>query len=360
MDIESRLSISFYKPIATISEAHKIYVVQHMETNKIYIKKILDIYNLSVYEYLRNNPIPHTPRIYEVYEEANQLYIIEEYISGDTMEQLLENNMPFSNEKLRDIAIQLCTIVKELHDCVPSIIHRDIKPSNIILSPSGELFLLDFNAAKYHSDYKDEDTTLLGTKGYAAPEQYGFGVSTTQTDIYAIGMLLKELTSCPAYLESRQKNEFSSIITKCTKLNANERYKDVNAILRILCKSESTSMEPTDKLPSWMSYLPPGFQKLSPINMLLSGAGYAFLFWLCLTLEVEDTTPSALLFERIFCLLMILSIIFCTANYRNVQSQFPPCRTKKLPLRILAVLLFDVLIFFAFMTIMVLIVSIIS
>ena len=360
MDYESRLSISFYKQIATISETHKIYAVQHIQTNKIYIKKVLDVYNKAVYEYLQANPISHTPRIYEVYEENNRLTIIEEYISGDTIEQLLENQTPFSNEKIREIAIQLCSIVKNLHNCSPAIIHRDIKPSNIILSPSGELFLLDFNAAKYQSDGKNEDTSLLGTKGYAAPEQYGFGVSTTQTDIYAIGMLLKELTTCEAYLQSKQKNEFSSIISKCTRLNANERYKNISSILRILSKNDSNVVEQARDLPRWMSYLPPGFQKLSPINMIFAGIGYLFLFWLCLTLETKNATPGVLIIERSSCLLMFLSIIFCSANYRNVQSYFPLCRTNNIFLRILAVILLDVLIFFAFMFIMVLAVSVIS
>lgn len=360
MDVESRLFMSFYKPIAAISEPHKIYVVQHIETNKIYVKKILDIYNKAVYEYLRIHTISNTPKIYEVYEENGKLTVIEEYISGDTLEQLIEKRTPFTNDKIRDIAVRLCLIVKELHSCVPSIIHRDIKPSNIIISPSGELFLLDFNAAKYHSYSKNEDTALLGTKGYAAPEQYGFGVSTPQTDIYAIGMLLKELTSCESYFEKKQKNEFSSIISKCTKLNSTDRYKNVSSILRILCKNEPAALENAKILPAWASYLPPGFQKLSPIYMFFSGAGYAFVFWLSFSLQAENSTPNASIVYRIFFLLTFLSIIFCSANYRNIQSYFPPCRTKNVILKIFAVILLDVLVFFAFIFIMIIVASVIK
>lgn len=360
MDIESRLSISYYKNIATVSEPHKIYIVQHMSTGKIYVKKVLDIYNKAVYEYLINHPIAHTPKIYEVYEESNTLTIIEEYISGDTLEEILDRNTLLSNDKIREIAIKLCTIVKNLHDCNPAIIHRDIKPSNIIIVPSGELYLLDFNASKYNTGSdRTEDTTLLGTKGYAAPEQYGFGVSTTQTDIYAIGMTLKEMTSSKAYLESKQKNEFATIINKSTRLNSDERYKDVASLLRILSRNEPEEITVKKAVPRWRSYLPPGFRTLSPINMVLAIAGYGLIISICLSLQVKDSTPAQLCFERIFSLLALFMVIFFSANYRNVQSCIPICRTQNIFLRILSIALMDVLIFLALLFIMTFIASII-
>lgn len=87
----------------------------------------------------------------------------------------------------------LCEILEKLHSVTPPIVHRDTKPSNIIITNYEHVVLLDFNAAKYFADTDTADTILLGTKGYAAPEQYGFGSSTPQTDIYALGILLKEL-----------------------------------------------------------------------------------------------------------------------------------------------------------------------
>lgn len=360
MDISSRLSISFYKTIAVVSEEHKIYIVQQIQTRKIYVKKILTVYNKKIYEFLQNNPVPHTPKIYEIFEENSELVIIEEYISGDTLEQLLENNVKFHSEKIRDIIIRLCVILSELHHCHPPIIHRDIKPSNIILTPSGEVYLLDFNAAKYHSDTKSEDTTLLGTKGYAAPEQYGFGVSTVQTDIYAVGMLINTLVTGSFSQEINCNNEFSPIIAKCTRLQASDRYKDVDAIIHLLKKNDSETNKSQSDLPSWVTYLPPGFQRLSPLNMLFALVGYSFVFWLCLTLEVQGSTPAGLIIERVFCLTMFLSIIFCSFNYRNVQSLFPPCRTKNKLLKVLSIILLDFLVFFSFMFIMILIETIIT
>ena len=89
---------------------------------------------------------------------------------------------------------------------IAPIIHRDIKPSNIMITEQNHVVLLDFNAAKLYTNASTNDTVLLGTKGYAAPEQYGFGSSSPQTDIYAIGVLIKEaadhMTNVPERLFS--------------------------------------------------------------------------------------------------------------------------------------------------------------
>lgn len=80
-----------------------------------------------------------------------------------------------------------------MHSYYLPIIHRDIKPSNVIVTNDGIVKLLDMNAAKYYKGNAEEDTHLIGTVGYAAPEQYGFGESSVQTDIYALGVLLNYL-----------------------------------------------------------------------------------------------------------------------------------------------------------------------
>ena len=77
MDLDQRLAISYYKPIAAINEPHHVYLVQHQETKKIAIKKVLDVYNLAVYAELYRNPVAGTPRIINYYEEAGQLTVIE-------------------------------------------------------------------------------------------------------------------------------------------------------------------------------------------------------------------------------------------------------------------------------------------
>ena len=127
--------------------------------------------------YLKDNPIKNTPRIYEVIEDSNQLIVLEEYISGTTLQQILDEQKVLKEEQVENIIRQLCSILLELHKAHPPIIHRDIKPSNIIISPDGVVKLIDMNAAKWNRNHSGRDTALIGTVGYAAPEQYGFASS---------------------------------------------------------------------------------------------------------------------------------------------------------------------------------------
>ena len=91
MDLEQRLSISYYKTVATINEPHHIDLVQHQETGKFYVKKILDVYSINVYKYLKENPVNGIPQIIDFYEENNTLTLIEEYVPGITLREKIDS-----------------------------------------------------------------------------------------------------------------------------------------------------------------------------------------------------------------------------------------------------------------------------
>lgn len=133
MDLSHRLAVSYYKTITTINEPHHIYLVQHTETKKLYIKKILDVYNIAVCEYLYKNPIMGIPRIIEYLEEDNRLILIEEYISGCSLQDMIDDG----KLSLTDIAIcWSCAIFwkSSMHILPPSyteISNRPISSSQI-------------------------------------------------------------------------------------------------------------------------------------------------------------------------------------------------------------------------------------
>ena len=193
MNASEAYILSSYKEIAVLNAEHGVTLVQDTTSGIVYVKKILTIYNAEVYRTLKNHPVPGIPEIIEMVEEDDRLIVIEEYIGGQTLRAILDNGNLFPEEEAVRIVEQVCVIVNDLHSADPPIIHRDIKPSNIICTPDGSIRLLDMNAARKVVTGKSEDTQLIGTVGYAAPEQFGFGASTVQTDIYAIGVLLCEL-----------------------------------------------------------------------------------------------------------------------------------------------------------------------
>lgn len=359
MDYSKRLSISYYKTIATLNEPHKIYLVQHQEAQKIYVKKVLDVYNKDIYLHLFRTHINGTPRIIDLYEEDHQLTVIEDYISGSSLQEVMDASSLGKTNILNETTIyyymmELCTILERLHALQPPIIHRDIKPSNIIITEHNHVILLDFNAAKYFTNTDSNDTVLLGTQGYAAPEQYGFGSSTPRTDIYALGILLKELTSALPALSKK----YNTIIAKCIQINPKDRYQSVTelkvALRQLASPVEATSSKATPKKPVTNNpYLPPGFRSKTPWKILLASTTYLFMFWLSISLEVENMSGIGLWIERIFCLFMMLSFVLVGFNYLDIQRFFPLCKHKNRLLHYIGIIIFDVTLIIILLVLMV-------
>ncbi len=332
MDYSQQPVLSYYTTIATLNDLHKIYLVQHQESKKIYVKKILDVYNPHIYEYLKNHSITGIPKVYEACEDNGRLIVIEEYISGTSLQEMTDERL-LTEDLIVRIMRELCEILENLHSLTPPIVHRDIKPSNIIITPHNHVVLIDFNAAKYMTDKSSADTVLLGTKGYAAPEQYGFGSSTPKTDIYALGILLQELSaSLPASTHSASAcPRFDSIISECTQINPDDRPESVHAL-----KTKFENLA-TDYKQAKLT--PPGFRTKTPWKMLTASLAYIFIFWLCLSLEVSNASTLQLWIERISCLTIALSIVFCFFNYQNVQRFMPLCSSRHCIVRYLGAVL---------------------
>lgn len=331
MDYENYLAISYYDQVAVLNEEHHVYLVQHKTSKKIFVKKELSVYNKALYEQLKDNPISGLPRIYELCEEDKKLIVIEEYICGDTLEELVESGTLISMEEVSNYMLQLCDIVMKLHNCNPAIIHRDIKPSNVMLTQFGHIVLLDLNAAKYESFDKAEDTMLLGTKGYAAPEQYGFGASSLQTDIFAMGTLLKYLTCGDINADVEKTNAFSKVIAKSTQLDAKRRYSSVLQLSRAIEKVvagkgievESLARYHVKQLLPVQQFFPPGFRSNNPIHMMLAVLIYLLIIVVSANVTVENATPADLLFNKISVGVVLFLTSLFAANYLNVQRFLP-------------------------------------
>ncbi|MCR5126932.1 MAG: serine/threonine protein kinase [Lachnospiraceae bacterium] len=224
MTLQDECRLSFYEDAWMLSKEHNVCLVRHIETGRLYVRKVLSAYNLQVYSYLKEHPIANVPRIYELVEDEGTLIVVEEYVQGETLENILKQQGKLSDERIADIFRQLCNIVLNLHSATVPIIHRDIKPSNIIITDAQEVKLLDMNAAHLSLPGRMEDTVLMGTCGYAAPEQYGFGHSDVRTDIYALGKLLEQM--CEG------NDRYKKIIQKATRLDPDKRYRNVGELIK--------------------------------------------------------------------------------------------------------------------------------
>jgi len=151
------------------------------------------------------------PRIYDHFTDPEHWYIVQEYIEGCTLEEILkaipEKCLPM--EEALEIGIALCDVLAYLHSQDPPIIFRDVKPANIMLTRKGQLYLIDFGIARRYRKGQRRDTVPLGTPGYAAPEQYDRGQTGRQTDIYGLGATLQTLLTGKEPLDSQVSSTHS-------------------------------------------------------------------------------------------------------------------------------------------------------
>ncbi len=311
-----------YSLIEVINSSHKVYLVKNVFDNKLYIKKIMEVYDEEVFNYLSKNNIKGIPHIKEIVKENDQLVIFEEYIEGKTLEDLFEQGYEFSKEEIIKIGISLCDILDSLNILVP-IVHRDIKPSNII-KRNNEYYLIDFNAAKIIKE-ETRDTILLGTEGYAAPEQYGFASSSVQTDIYAIGILIRELSN------GKMAKSLSDVVDICTKLDPESRYQTFKALKNALIQSSKNKYY----------YVPVGYRTRNIWHILIASFYYLislFMFFTLTTVNGEDVWLS-----RIMVGLILFSIPAFSFDYLGIQEKIGLHKCKPI-IKMLLIILCDFLI----------------
>lgn len=186
---------------------------------------------------------PHLPSIIDIIDRDDNFLIVMDYVEGMTLERIMMENGAQSQKDVIEWAIQLCDVLQYLHSREPSIIYRDMKPSNIMLNYDGKVMLIDFGTAREYKERALGDTTCLGTKGYAAPEQFGGqGQTDPRTDIYSLGATMYHLltghnpSNAPyeMYPITQWNPEFSSglekIIQKCTQKNPEDRFQTVEEL----------------------------------------------------------------------------------------------------------------------------------
>ena len=179
--------------------------------------------NGEVYRRLLSCSCRYLPLVYEAAEQDGENIVVEEFVQGDTLDFLLKGAL-FSPQETKQTVKQLCHGLWVLHSMAA--VHRDIKPENVILR-GNDTVLIDFDAARLHKPEAEADTQILGTTGFAAPEQYGLGQSDTRTDIYSLGVLMNVMLTGQHPSKKLAEGRLGRVIQRCTQVNPAKRYKDV-------------------------------------------------------------------------------------------------------------------------------------
>lgn len=176
----------------------------------------------------------HVPLAADCFRQEGTCYLVRSYLPGECLTRTLERKGPLGEADCRQLALKLAALLEQLHRLSPPIIHRDIKPDNIIISPDGDVGLIDFGIARQYKPNRPSDTRIMGSSVTAPPEQYGFTQTDARTDLYALGATLiwtltgsydrESLDHAPA---SRQLKE---VLRKCTAFSPDDRYSSVGAL----------------------------------------------------------------------------------------------------------------------------------
>ena len=210
----------------------EILLYQHKESGKTVIVKRLK-HKSNVYEKLATIEHPNVVKVLEASSNDECTIVIEEYLDGISVADLLETQS-ISSKMACQIILQVCDGLEILHE--NEIVHRDIKPENVFILQDGSVKIIDFDASRIYRKYEKKDTVVLGTIGYAPPEQYGEAQTDARSDIYALGVLMNVLFTGKHPVNEVANGKVGNIIEKCIMVNQNKRYRNVSEIKEQLKK----------------------------------------------------------------------------------------------------------------------------
>lgn len=311
MRVEDEVLLSYYKELERVDNHSDVFIVKHIESRQLFIKKILPATSESIYRVLMSMKAPGTPVIYNVINDGDTIIVIEEFINGITIHDYIEQNGVFSEEDACKVMRNLCAVLQNLHSSDPPIIHRDIKPSNVLIDSEFNTTLIDFDASKTFDKDKKRDTVLMGTAAFAAPEQFGYAQSDARTDIYALGVLFNVMLTGQLPGEKLYKGFLTPVIKKCISIDPSDRYKKVSSLLCVLNgKSDS--------------FLPPGFRTGKPWKIAFASISYTIIVLACHWMIIEGNPPAWwVTANRIAAFLCIISVVIFVFDYRGISSSLP-------------------------------------
>jgi hypothetical protein len=222
-----------YEPLECLAhrEGCETLLVKNKQTGVHYVAKCYatdtDVSRASEADILKKLEYPGLPRFTAEYRNDGLHCVVREYVEGLPLNRYVEINKP-SAARAVALTVELCDILTYLHGQTPPVIHRDIKPQNIVVDAAGKLWLIDFGISRLYDSHTETDTTCMGTRHFAAPEQYGYSQTDNRADIFSLGVLLgwlltgetKHNVIC-AKIADRQTRH---IVERCTAFAPDERY----------------------------------------------------------------------------------------------------------------------------------------
>ena len=202
-------------------------------------------HEMEIMEKMADRKLSGIPKAYRIFEENGEVYLVREYIEGMSLAQMVLQKGGISEAEICRISRKICQTAEQFQNPDEPMIHRDIKPENIVVTPGGEVVFIDFGTMRSYKKDGSRDTFVVGTRGTAAPEQYGYTQTDQRTDVYAIGQTMLYMVS-----ESYEMNQLSEcavsrrmkkIIEKACSFEPDKRYGDAAQLRRAVEKCQANN-----------------------------------------------------------------------------------------------------------------------
>ena len=200
---------------------------------------------MEIMKKMADRKLSGIPKAYRIFEENGEVYLVREYIEGMSLAQMVLQKGGISEAEICRISRKICQTAEQFQNPDEPMIHRDIKPENIVVTPGGEVVFIDFGTMRSYKKDGSHDTFVVGTRGTAAPEQYGYTQTDQRTDVYAIGQTMLYMVS-----ESYEMNQLSEcavsrrmkkIIEKACSFEPDKRYGDAAQLRRAVEKCQANN-----------------------------------------------------------------------------------------------------------------------
>ena len=200
---------------------------------------------MEIMKKMADRKLSGIPKAYRIFEENGEVYLVREYIEGMSLAQMVLQKGGISEAEICRISRKICQTAEQFQNPDEPMIHRDIKPENIVVTPGGEVVFIDFGTMRSYKKDGSRDTFVVGTRGTAAPEQYGYSQTDQRTDVYAIGQTMLYMVS-----ESYEMNQLSEcavsrrmkkIIEKACSFEPDKRYGDAAQLRRAVEKCQANN-----------------------------------------------------------------------------------------------------------------------
>lgn len=331
MDYFTEYKLSKYKEIEPLSDKGTTILVYDTVERELLVKKIVNAEIYNIYKKINDIECDYMPKIIDTIKAEDKYIIIEEFIKGDSVDYLVKQKGVFSEEKAVSYIIDIGESLKQIHS--RNIVHRDVTPNNVIVDKNDRAVLLDLDIARIEDKSESRDTTLLGTAGFASPEQYGFAPTDARGDIFSLGILLNFMLTG----EIIQKNIYNktglyNVISKAIQIDPEKRYRRIEEFMidvSTYCP-EKIVTEKNSKLLYKIAYHLPGFRTNKIYKKVIAIILYIVFLWNTYNTIFYREVSFKEKFNEIFFVFLLFIFPMCFFGARGrIMKKIPMLRELK-------------------------------